>query len=1771
MIHCLKYTKRLHLRTWISLGIILILSPIILYATFRPAGTSAEWWNESWIYRKRIDISNPGGTDLTDFQVSFTLDTTDTNKFQSNCEDLRITGVDGNLLPFWIEENNPGCGDANTKVWVKLPSIPSSGTYIYAYYGNTSASVSSDHDGKKVFEFFDDFSGTLLNTTKWQKINGGTPVFSNGTLTITTTINPGKLIALTAPQGDNYILRARFQATAGTSSDERAGVAIKTDTSNGRSYNYVLHDFINLNKIQFLDDSVAWDTSNYGSWLKNTYYTAEIYHDGTNVYGRTNDGTWNSQTWSGRTGYPALNFGSYSGTTTVWDFALVRKAASTEPTTSVQSEEIGPGPIAYWKFDEGTGQTANDSTSNANHGTLGATSNSESSDPTWKSEDQCISGKCLQFDGIDDETTHGDILDDTITNNFSISMWFRNNGYSNDWIDYMLFKASISNAGIPEVGIGIVAAANTSNIGKIQVRDHTDGTYLMSSKTYNDNLWHHLTFVYNSDDTQGFLYIDGTQVANSINAMSITTGNSFVVGGRASTGRNFKGFLDEVKIYPYARSADQIKADYNRYANVLGAKDQSWLSNGLVGYWSMDESSGTTVTDKSGNGNDGTLTNAQETGTAEAASTTTTVVDADNATLSSSDDTYNGMILRITGGSCGITSGTERVISDYTGSSKTITVGTAFSAEPDDCTFEIRHQVGGKFGNAVSFSNQDQNDKITIPSSSSLNLNTNYTFSAWIKPKSYGNGSNETTIMIIRSNADAMLRLTTTGRLHGFAYDASGGNWPLYDIWGSTQIPTNEWTHVSFTVNNTSLNLYINGVLDKSEEISSTYTNSTPSTSYLGWFRDYSPQYGFDGLIDEVRIYNRTLSTAEVADLYNWAPGPVGYWKFEETPGSSTVIDSSGYNKNGTPYNLSSSSWVTGKFGKALRLIENSDQYVNLGTILSGASSYTYTFWFNPSKDADNSSEGLVGQSNAPRVTWGTSSNPVYPRASFGLTYPNGSWAGGIESTNLASNNWYHVTAVMSDSGSTSPYAELYINGIKVGSKSWTQELLRPTGYHYINYRDGYKYFDGIIDEVKIYNYARTPEQIRQDMAGQSVGGGIGDPLPQPIAHWSFDEQSGQTAYNKSSSITSNINGTLGANTNAGTDDPTWKTETDCKVNGCLSFDGSNDYVTLVDDPLDMDMHDFTITTWINATNSPAQPFFIDKRRTWSQTTAGYTLLANTNGYIELRLADGVDGPYSFVGNSNILDNNWHHLAAIVNRSKSIVKLYVDGKLEGSQTINSALDSLNNSNVVRLGTKDLSTTNALNGKIDEVKIYNFALSDEQIYLDYNAGKAMTFGSVSEASEADDLADGAGDPPIAEWKFDEKTGTTAYDTSGNGNNGSITGATWTSGCKQGGCLSFDGNDYVSVPNFTGLNNTSFTLQGWIYVRNQPSYYSSMVLSSGSGFVLYINQTNRNPHAQLYNGTGWTAASCNEINTPLNSWHHLALTYDDSSTSMTLYYNGQKCSGPINISGGFYDSYNTTIQIGAYLANYFHDGLVDHVKIYNYARTPAQIAYDYNRGAPIGLWNFDECQGSTIHDTSGNGNNGTLTVTTTGGNSAGIGTCNTTSSAWGSGASGKFGASLNFDGDGDYVNLGDTFNFDSLKPFSMSAWIKRQAGGITIMGKYGGQTRFSLDASGTLQFTRGNETIESSYNLNTNQWYLVTTTYDGTNLRMYVDGKNVSNPIASGSISSSSTPFLIGAQYNTGSISHYFNGQIDDVRIYNYALSAAQVKKLYNGGFSTYFGP
>jgi len=138
LFHRLQNLKLINLLTILSL---LSVAAGVTFLLKKPTkDIAAAWYNDNWLYRKAIEVTN-SGSDLTDFQVAITLDTASlisAGKMQSDCDDIRITDINGKLLPYWIEENNPGCNASNTKIWVKVPSIPTSGATAYVYYGNPS-------------------------------------------------------------------------------------------------------------------------------------------------------------------------------------------------------------------------------------------------------------------------------------------------------------------------------------------------------------------------------------------------------------------------------------------------------------------------------------------------------------------------------------------------------------------------------------------------------------------------------------------------------------------------------------------------------------------------------------------------------------------------------------------------------------------------------------------------------------------------------------------------------------------------------------------------------------------------------------------------------------------------------------------------------------------------------------------------------------------------------------------------------------------------------------------------------------------------------------------------------------------------------------------------------------------------------------------------------------------------------------------------------------------------------------------------------------------------------------------------------------------------------------------------------------------------------------------------------------------------------------------------------------------------------------------------
>ena len=128
--------------------------------------SAQDWYDSDWQYRREVAISNPGGAVLTDYQVRVVLDGTFAwSNVRSDGADVRFTTSDGTtVIPYWIETWNPL---SSAIIWVKIPSIPTTGTTVYLYYGNSDAASASNAPGTFIFgaDFEDGTVGGLTVNT----------------------------------------------------------------------------------------------------------------------------------------------------------------------------------------------------------------------------------------------------------------------------------------------------------------------------------------------------------------------------------------------------------------------------------------------------------------------------------------------------------------------------------------------------------------------------------------------------------------------------------------------------------------------------------------------------------------------------------------------------------------------------------------------------------------------------------------------------------------------------------------------------------------------------------------------------------------------------------------------------------------------------------------------------------------------------------------------------------------------------------------------------------------------------------------------------------------------------------------------------------------------------------------------------------------------------------------------------------------------------------------------------------------------------------------------------------------------------------------------------------------------------------------------------------------------------------------------------------------------------------------------------------------------
>ncbi len=220
-------------------------------------------------------------------------------------------------------------------------------------------------------------------------------------------------------------------------------------------------------------------------------------------------------------------------------------------------------------------------------------------------------------------------------------------------------------------------------------------------------------------------------------------------------------------------------------------------------------------------------------------------------------------------------------------------------------------------------------------------------------------------------------------------------------------------------------------------------------------------------------------------------------------------------------------------------------------------------------------------------------------------------------------------------------------------------------------------------------------------------------------------------------------------------------------------------------------------------------------------------------------------------------------------------------------------------------------------------------------------KAMEFAHTARVSLGDSL--------VGEWTFDDGT---AKDTSGNGNNGTINGATPVDGIIRR-ALSFDGNDYVEALHSSNFDLKELTIELWIKApssmggivyRALLSKQSTVVNDRDYNFYTYstdgIKVTRLHFSSHRFGSSSYNLPSAYNPNT----WHYVAFTIN-LSAKYNYYSDGVNFASGTGIVGNANNDY--PIRIGR--ADNYWNGTIDEVRVYNRALTSAEIQQHYVEGA------------------------------------------------------------------------------------------------------------------------------------------------------------------------------------------------------------------------------
>ena len=595
------------------------------------------------------------------------------------------------------------------------------------------------------------------------------------------------------------------------------------------------------------------------------------------------------------------------------------------------------------------------------------------------------------------------------------------------------------------------------------------------------------------------------------------------------------------------------------------------------------------------------------------------------------------------------------------------------------------------------------------------------------------------------------------------------------------------------------------------------------------------------------------------------------------------------------------------------------------------------------------------------------------------------------------------------------------------------------------------------------------------------------------------------------------------------------------KVDQAFSLDGSSQYVSIADNGT-MQTPAFTVDTWVNFSSLVNGAVVASK---YDGNWHGWILQYFDTGNFQFQVEQTTNVQGAASGSIGpIAPNSWVHVAGTYDGTN--ITLYINGSVAGTGTLAGGYTPT--ATPLTIGKASWADQNYLAGKVDEFEFFDRALNGTEIGNIYNAsfaGKCRTCTT----------------PPtgmVSWWPAENN----ANDIAGPNNGTPENGVTFVPG-KVGKAFSLNGtNQDILIGNPASLQLQNFTLDAW--VKRASASVASLNEPGGPGGLIFTYGNGGYGYGLLDDGTiflshiGVDGVGTTGLKVTDTSFHHVAVT--KSGTAVTFYLDGVAESVTYTANPTF--TFTSNAYLGQTGTNTFY-GLLDEVEVFSTVLSAGDISNIYHAGnggkchsctpAPSNMVSWYSAE-NNANDIQG-ANNGTPS----GGVSFGPG---------------KVGQAFSFDGFSGQVeiprSIQDDFTIDfwvksTQVAFSEGAWF--DGAGLVDGEVLDVRDDFGVSlGQGKVMFGVGNPdtTIKSGFVADGNWHHVAATRVKATGaMILYIDGAQVAT--GTGNMNSlTSPPRLTMGREQRNIDPNYFAGQLDEVEIFNRALTATEIAAIADAG-------